>query len=222
MTSRTVLDLFAGLGGFSTAFEESETWTVVQVDIDADFDPDICADVLDLRPADLPAADLIVASPPCKTFSKAAAWADHFDADGSPQTSAARESVTLVYHTLGLIRALAPDYWFLENPAGSAIKHHLGTPQARVTYCQYGEQYMKPTYLWGDHPPMTYRRCARGDACHESRSSADDGGRPMPRDPAERAKVPYELSVAIREAVEAADKNQPLKQTSLCAGSDAY
>jgi len=212
----TVLDLFAGLGGFSSGFEDSGRWRVVQVDIEERFDPDIRADVLELRPDDLPNPDLVLASPPCKCFSRAAAWADHFDSDGTPQTPEARESVALVYHTLGLIEAISPRYWFLENPMGSKINQYLDEPTGRVTYCQYGTSYQKPTYLWGEHPPMTYRWCASGDHCHEHGSLEDERDqRPLPRDPAEQAKVPRDLSESIREAVEDAFENPPPEQTTL-------
>ena len=212
----TVLDLFAGLGGFSSSFEDSGRWRIVQVDVEERFDSDIRADVLELRPDDLPDADLVLASPPCKCFSRAAAWADHFDSDGTPQTPEARESVALVYHTLGLIEAISPGYWFLENPMGSKIKQYLGEPTGRVTYCQYGTTYQKPTYLWGEHPPMTYRWCASGDHCHEHGSLEDERDeRPMPRDPAKRAKVPRELSKSIREAIEDAFENPPPEQATL-------
>ena len=212
----TVLDLFCGLGGFSAAFEDSERWAVTTVDIEERFGPDIQADVLELRPGDLPHADVVVASPPCKCFSRAAAWTDHFDADGKPQTTEAKDSVTLVYHTVGLIRALSPVYWFIENPLGSKIKQYLGDPTARVTYCQYGTSYQKPTYLWGNHPPMTYRWCNRNAHCHEHGSLEDErDNRPLPRDPAEQAKVPHELSESIRDACETAlDGNAP-EQTDL-------
>lgn len=205
MTEYRVLDLFCGLGGFSQAFAESERWTVTTVDVEPRFEPDIQADVFELRPSDFDHEfDVVLASPPCKCFSRAAAWADHFDSDGTPQTPAARESVTLVYHTLELIEALAPRYWFLENPMGSKVKQYLGGPTARVTYCQYGTTYQKPTYLWGEHPPMTYRWCSRSGHCHEHGSLEDEfDERPLPRDPAERAKVPAQLSTAIRDACEA-------------------
>jgi len=217
----TALDLFAGLGGFSSAFEDSGHWRVVQVDIEGRFDPDIRADVLELRPNDLPDADLVLASPPCKCFSRAAAWADHFDGEGTPQTAEARESVALVYHTLGLIEAISPRYWVLENPMGSKIKQYLGEPTARVTYCQYGTTYQKPTYLWGQHPPMSYRWCSDGDQCHEHGSLEDERDqRPLPRDSAKRAKVPRELSKSIREAVKDAFENPPPEQATLFHATD--
>lgn len=214
------LDLFSGLGGFSSAFEDSGRWSVTTVEIAEEFDPDIQADVLELRPGDLPDADLVLASPPCKCLSRAAAWTDHFDA-GVPNTAEARESVALVYHALGLIKANTPEFWFLENPMGSKIKQYLGEPTGRVTYCQYGTTYQKPTYLWGDHPPMSYRWCSAADDCHEHGSIVDEhDGRPLPRDPAERAKVPYGLSESIREAVEEAiDTPQP-EQSELPLMSD--
>lgn len=217
----TCLDLFSGLGGFSSDFRDSDDWRVVTVDREPEFDSDIQADVLELRPGDLPTADLVLASPPCKCFSRAAAWADHFGSDGSPQTPVARESIALVYHTLGLIEAISPRYWFLENPMGSKVKQYLGEPTARVTYCQYGTTYQKPTYLWGQHPPMTYRWCSRGDYCHEHGSLEDEcDERPLPRDPAERAKVPRELSEAIREAVEGAFESPPPEQSTLVTTPD--
>jgi len=226
MTDYAVLDLFCGLGGFSAAFQDSDRWTVTTVDIEARFEPDITADVFELRPSDFEDTfDVVLASPPCKTFSKAAAWQGHYS-DGSPQTKEAREAVGLVFHTVGLIRALDPDYWFLENPEGH-MREFLGRPTGSVTYCQYGAEYMKPTDLWGEHPRMTYRRCRNGDNCHRrSRRSEEkgDGKHPadaLPRDPAERAKVPYELSAAIREASEAGVDGETPEQRTITEAIDA-
>jgi hypothetical protein len=208
--TRHCLDLFAGLGGFSAAFRDSDRWDVTTVDFDERFDVDVHADVFDLRPSDLPDADVVLASPPCNVFSKAAAWQEHWDASGAPRTDAARERVTLVFHTVGVIRGIAPDYWFLENPEGH-LRRFLGRPTGSVTFCQYGTSYQKPTDLWGEHPPMTYRRCRAGDDCHDHGSLEDDRDqRPLPRDPAERAKVPRELSEAILNAVEGRSEQSTL------------
>jgi hypothetical protein len=198
-----VLDLFAGLGGFSAAFEESDRWGVTTVEIEERFNPDIQADVMDLRPADLPDADVVLASPPCTVFSIANQPSPHFDGD-RPTSAEARESIALVYHTIGLIRAINPDYWVLENPRGK-LRAILGQPTGTINYCQYGYDWQKPTDLWGEHPPgFEYRTCPPGAGCHQAGEHGWDTGekRKHFRDPAERAKVPYGVSEAILNAVE--------------------
>lgn len=189
------------------------------VDIEEEFDPDIQADVLNLRPADLPNPDVVLASPPCDVFSLACARDRYWHEDRrEPADPKAREHIALVFHTIGLIRGVSPDFWFLENPRGR-LRWILGVPTGTVTYCQYGEDYQKPTDLWGDHPPgMIYRACSAGDPCHD-RCPRDDGHSGVlansMRDPAERAMVPYELSEAILEAVEGRSE-----QTTLGAATD--
>ena len=213
-----VLDLFCGLGGFSQAFEDSDRWQVTTVDIEARFEPDICADVFDLRPSDFGQVfDVVLASPPCTSFSKANhinTSPNHFK-NGIPQTKQASNHVGLAYHTVGLIRGIGPSYWFLENPT-SHLREFLGRPTGTVTYCQYGKNYQKRTDLWGTHPPITYRACSAGSSCHDpSRLDSDNSKRPMPNDPAERAKVPEDLSTAIRDACEAGLDGEVPEQTTL-------
>lgn len=221
MASKACLDLFCGLGGFHAAFEESDDWDVFTVDIEERFEPDLQADVMDLRPADL--VDLvggydvlvILASPPCAVFCTAGNH-DHWE-DRDPVKPRSREHVTLVYHTLGLIHALSPDYWFLENPRGR-LRWFLGEPEGTVTYCQYGTDYMKPTDLWGNHPPrFVYRSCSHGEDCHVS-NGEDDGTSAiasMPTDYGERSAVPHTLSVAIRDACEEDRRRNAHEQSTL-------
>jgi len=204
--TRHVLDLFCGLGGFSAAFADSEDWSVTTVDIEARFDPDIQADVMDLRPSDLPDADVVLASPPCTEFSPA----QNLNGDHDPDP----DHITLAYHTLGIIHGIDPDYWFLENPWGR-LRSYIGTPTATVTYCQYGERTMKPTDLWGDHPPMTYRRCSRGDSCHVNTREGSNELRKDGRTTAQKAVVPYNLSEAICKAVDAAYAGEAYEQETL-------
>lgn len=219
-----VLDLYCGLGGFSQAFADSDRWDVTTVDVNARFDPDIQADVFDLRPSDFSTEfDVVLASPPCTQFSLAASSLERI-VDGEPQTDDARDAVGLVYHTLGLIHGLTPRFWFMENPQGF-LRQVIGPPTGRVTYCQYGADYMKPTDLWGDHPPMTYDACSYGDDCHTYNTDCDHGGegnvRTMFRDedggtdPAVRSKVPRGLSEAIRDACEAVLDGETAVQTEL-------
>lgn len=212
--TRHCLDLFAGLGGFSAAFADADGWDVTTVDQNGEFGPDIQADILELTPDDLPEADVVLASPPCVDFS-VACITDKWDHDEErrprhlPEKQQIAHSMKLVFHTLWLIRGLQPEWWFMENPKGMLHKW-IGEPQGTVHYCQYGADFMKPTNLWGRHPPsMTYRQCARRSDCHvsnpwevntfrdESRTRAVDRS-----NSAERAEVPYGLSEAILEAVE--------------------
>lgn len=228
---RVCLDLFAGLGGredtehgFSSAFQAADGWEVFTVDVRDDFAPDLCADVLDLRPSDL--RDLIgdydvlviLAGHPCTLFSTAGNH-DEWDFEAhEPNGDRARRHTAMLFHTLGLIRALAPDYWYLENPKASRINWLIGSPEATVTYCQYGMSYQKPTGLWGDHAPgMTYKSCPRAAKCHTSNTD-DDGTSAvdsMPGDTAERSLFPRELSEAIREAVDTAIDGPTTEQSDL-------
>jgi hypothetical protein len=198
-----VVDLCAGKGGLSQAFADAEDWSVTTVDIQERFDPDIQADVLDLRPDDLPDAEVFLAGPPCTTMSVAGNQTDHY-VDGEPNSELARTHVALAYHVVGLIRAKSPKWWFVENPRGR-MRRYLGQPTGTVTLCQYGYDWQKPTDLWGEHPPsFRYRRCSPGADCHVSGPSGFDSGDGVShaRDPAERAKMPQGLSEAILNAVE--------------------
>ena len=219
MSKYRVLDLFSGLGGFSQAFVKSDRWDVTTVEIDPEFDPDIVADVFDLRPSDFDDFDVILASPPCTQFSFAASSLERF-VDGEPQTDDACDAVALVYHTIGLIRGLSPEFWFLENPQGW-LRQVIGDPDARVTFCQYGAVWMKPTDLWGDHPDAWMpRSCSYGDDCHAYNTDCDHGGLGScavsgTRDSSERAKIPYDLSESIRDACERTlDGDAPVQTTT--------
>jgi hypothetical protein len=217
MTTYHVLDLFCGLGGFSAAFEDSDRWDVTTVDIEDRFDPDVTADVFDLRPSDIDTEfDVVLASVPCTVFSPAGnhdLW-DHDEQE--PIAEKSRDHVALAHHTVGLMHGLSPDYWFLENPTGR-LRWVLGPPTGQVTYCQYGRDYQKRTDLWGDHPPMQYDSCRSGERCHK-RNVDHDGTSAvasMDNDVAERSKVPYDLSETIRDACERALDGEAVTCTEL-------
>lgn len=236
--TRVCLDLFSGLGGFSAAFDDADSWEVVTVDVEERFDPDLRADVLGLGPRDL--LDVIgyerdeigvlvvLAGHPCTYFTpirSVTAGGDPAWDGGQPATDECRRHVALAHHALGLVAALAPDWWFLENPRGR-LQDVIGPPTAAVWYCQYGHENAKPTHLWGDHPPtFRPRTCSYGaDDCHhvKTKSYKEHGGGSDNRqgiltetDSVERATVPYGLSRAILEAVEAAAEQPHRRQASL-------
>jgi hypothetical protein len=209
MSEYHVLDLFCGLGGFSSAFDDSDRWAVTTVDIEARFDPGIQADVFNLRPSDFEREfDVVLASPPCTQFSPVQNLNGDHEPDG--------DHIALVHHALGLIRGLRPAYWVLENPRGR-LRSYIGKPTTTVTYCQYGQQRMKPTDLWGQHPPQFVgRRCGYGDDCHMNTRAGSNAAREVGyTTAAECAKVPYDLSNAVREACERALDGEVAEQVEL-------
>lgn len=219
MTDYSVLDLFAGLGGFSSAFAESERWRVTTVDINERFDPDIQADVFELRPSDFSgrAFEVVLAGVPCQFLSTAGNHEKWNHEAKEPTAPESRDAVALFYHTPGLIRALNPDFWYVENPRRSRIRWFIGPPDEWVSYCQYGMDYQKQTGLWGEFAPMLFEQCSGEGFCHNNNTEGDgySAVQFMPSDTAERAKVPYKLSEAIRDACEAALDGDVAEQAKL-------
>lgn len=164
-----VLDLFAGLCGWSQPFAE-RGHEVFSVDLDERFDVSLHADILTLTAGDLPwRPDIILASPPCEAFSVMTIgrnWAPGRVA----KTDKARIGVALVEATRRLIDDLSPTFFVVENPRAMLRKLPALSDLERrtVTYCQYGEPFMKPTDLWGGFPPSLVLRpmCRKLAPCH--------------------------------------------------------
>jgi hypothetical protein len=224
-----VLDLFAGLEGWSAPFRERDH-DVISVDIDPRFDVSLCMDVLELSPDDLPwTPDIVLASPPCEGFSVMTigrSWSKpypgtpyaHLRAETEPKTETAALGLRLVEKTLELLQVLGPRYFVIENPRAKLRKLGVvaGLDRRTVTYCQYGRPYMKPTDLWGGFPPSLELRppCSNGDPCHVraprgSRTGVQGelahlagGSEERKSLSALRAKVPEELALAVCLAAE--------------------
>ena len=149
-----VLDLFAGLGGWSRpAIARGDD--VVTVDFDERFGTTIVADVLTLSADELGGPySLVVASPPCEAFSTLA-FGFHWFPGRVPKTEKAATSIELVRKTIELVRELDPPFWIIENPVGMLRKLPVvgGLERRTVTYCRFGEPFRKPTDLWGGFPP---------------------------------------------------------------------
>lgn len=200
-----VLDLFAGLKGWSEPFAE-RGHEVFSIELDKGF-PGISlyADIINVTKADIPwQPDIILASPPCQGFS-VMCIGRNWNKDHTPKTDKARQSITLVEKTLSLIADLAPQYFVIENPRAKLRKmpqmQHL--ERRTVTYCQYGENRMKPTDLWGRFPaslnlaPM----CKNGMPCHVAAPRGSTTGT-QGMDSAESAKIPAPLALSVCLAAE--------------------
>jgi len=198
-----VLDLFSGLGGFSKPFAD-RGHEVTTLDMNPSFWPDIKANLMRLAVDDprVQGFDVILASPPCETFS-VARIAKNWVSPGVPRSDAARSAIELVRHTLAMIDRAAPRFWVMENPNGM-LKTVIGPPIAVITLCQYGAKWQKPTCLWGRFPPGAIRpRCSPGASCHEAAPRGSGSGVQGVRDPAERARMPYGLGEALCITMEA-------------------
>lgn len=203
-----VIDLFSGLGGFSEAFLH-RGHAVVRYDNDERFlhvQNTIIKDVLDLTMQDLAGADVVLASPPCRCFSVAA---DHYHWPNGRPTAETLEQIRLVEHTVKIIMNANPEYWILENPAGR-MRNVLGKPAKHTAWCAWGTPYKKPTDLWGKIPPIDWRIPRKW----EPNPSGGAGNRfrndPYPRDPARRALIPYQFSLAVCLACEGVSSQQTL------------
>lgn len=167
-----MLDLCSGLKGASQAMRQ-RGWKVISIDNNIKFKPDIVADIRDFSwRGDYPT--LIWASPPCDEFSR----------EFMPWCSTGKSpDMSIVLACKRIIDESAPNFWVIENVKG-AVKYFesiLGRP--RTVY--------NPYYLWGNFPLLDRLKIKRKKK--EAYSSTQK---------AERAKVPYSISLAMALGIE--------------------
>ena len=152
-----VLDLFSGLGGWSAAFKD-RGHEVTTIDLDYRFNPTYCRNIGNIQDlSEYGTFDIILASPPCQTFSMAAIYLNW--EKGKPSSVKVKSAIQLVEHTQKLLKESNPSFWVMENPHGM-LRKIIGEPETIVDYCQYGMPYKKPTDLWGTLPAsFTALRC---------------------------------------------------------------
>lgn len=135
-----VIDLFCGCGGFSLGFDyldhdfeliyALDNWQIACDSYKANF-PNVdidCRDALKVQPSEIPKADVIIGSPPCKDFSSA-------------KMSNRDPDLRLVNWFFSVIEHHQPEYWIMENVVHlqKFIKcwyyifsmHEYGVPQIR-------------------------------------------------------------------------------------------
>ena len=208
-----VLELFAGTRSIGKAFEQ-RGHEVFSVEWSKDFENiDLYEDISKVTAEDIlklfGKPDVIWASPDCTTFS-IAAISHHRKKNpetGSlePVSAYAKFCDRVDKHVLELIGQLQPKYYFIENPRGGMRKMEWmkNLPRYTVTYCQYGDNRMKPTDIWTNHPnPEFLPMCHNGDPCHVPAPRGSKTGTQGLKGSRERSVIPQKLCehiVDIRE-----------------------
>lgn len=208
-----VLELFAGTRSIGRAFE-SRGHEVFSVEWDRRFENiDLYDDIGSLSAQDIldkfGKPDVIWASPDCTTFS-VAAISHHRRKNPStgsldPISDYAKYCDAVDKHVIELIKELNPRYYFIENPLGGLRKMDWmkDLPRYTVTYCQYGEQRMKPTDIWTNHPNPCFKPpCRNGDPCHIAAPRGAQTGTQGIKGSIERSKIPEELCKHIVDICE--------------------
>jgi hypothetical protein len=147
---------------------------VITLDLEPSFEADLTMDIREFAKDPYKHVreqpDVILASPPCEAFS-VMTIGRNWTLDHEPKTEKAALAIELVRATMLTIGRLRPLYWVMENPRAKLRRLMPdGIDRVTVTYCQYGEPYMKPTDLWGGFPPSWSPRpmCRPKSPCHAS------------------------------------------------------
>lgn len=196
-----VLELFCGTKSVSNAFK-AKGHEVFTVDWEKKFEPTLCADIGTLTVDDViqlcgGIPDVIWLSPDCTTYS-VAAISKHRIKEPCGNLKAISEYATFCdkvnSHIIDVVvNQIKPKYWFIENPRAGFRKMDFvkGLPRYTVTYCQYGENRMKPTDIFTNHPkPMFKPPCKNGDKCHESAPRGARTGTQGIKGAIDKARIP--------------------------------
>lgn len=200
-----VLELFAGSRSIGKMAERMGM-EVYSSDINNFDDIHYVVDILEFDVSKVPfKPDIIWASPPCTSFSVASIgrhW--YLDKDNIPQpkTESALLGKLLALKTIEIIEYFDPRFFFIENPRGMLRKmdfmNNKNFWRTSVTYCQYGDERMKPTDIWTNNVYWSPRpMCKNGDACHVSAPRGSRTGTQGLSNAYERSKLPNLLCYEI-------------------------
>lgn len=208
-----VLELFAGQRCIGKAFQSkghdvfSVEWDTHHSDISwyEDISKITSHDILEKfgKP------NVIWASPDCTSFSIAAIshhrTKNPITGNLDPKSEYAKFCDMVDQHVLKLIEELQPKFYFIENPRGGMRKMTWMKPYPRytVTYCQYGDERMKPTDIWTNHPNPKFKpMCKNGSPCHVSAPRGSKTGTQGRKGSVERSLIPEELCKHIVDICE--------------------
>lgn len=202
-----ILELYAGSKSIGKVAEKLG-YEVFSSDIEQFGGIDYVVDILEFDYSKVPfVPDAIWASPPCTGFSVASIgthWGGGYRGY-EPKTDTARLGIKLVEKTLEIIehyKKLNPNLvWYMENPRGVLRKLDIVKDlpiRNSVTYCQYGDERMKPTDIWTNNKNWKPKpMCKNGDKCHISAPRGSKTGTQGRKGAFERSKIPEELCLEV-------------------------
>lgn len=203
-----ILDLFCGTKSIGNSFTQ-QGFEVITLDSDKQFKPNIVSDILkwDYKILPMNYFDVIWASPPCQCFS-VASIGKYWRKGGVPKDAKAIEAQEIVLKTLEIIKYFNPQYWFIENPRAMLRKmpFMLFLPRQTITYCQYGDDRMKPTDIWGTFPEgFKIMSCKNGSNCHISAPRGSRTGTQGIKTSIDRSRIPeffcQSLAISIKKEI---------------------
>ena len=198
-----ILELFSATESISKVARARghKTFTV---DNNSEFRPDVCCDILNLKlTKEFNEVDVLWASPPCTCFSVASissSWIGNYH----PKRVETALGMAYVLKTLEIIKEIKKKnpnlIWFIENPRGVLRKMGFmeGLDRRTVTYCQYGDDRMKPTDIWTNCKSWNPKpMCKNGDSCHVSAPRGSRTGTQGLKGSKDRSVIPEELCLEI-------------------------
>ena len=204
-----LLELFAGSRSVGKQAEDIG-YEVYSSDINAFKDINYVSDILQFDTDKVPfIPDIIWASPPC-TFFSVASIGRHWNIDNTPKTDNAVLGVKIVQKTIDIIKhyqQLNPNLiYFVENPRGKLRKLPVTDffdKRHTVTYCQYGDNRMKPTDIWTNSDKWIPRSiCKNGDTCHEAAPRGSQTGTQGIKGDYNRSMIPKQLCLEILKSTQ--------------------
>lgn len=200
-----MLELFAGTRSISKAFKK-RGYKVFSIEWNKDFENiDLYEDINNVSAEDIinlcgEIPDIIWASPDCTTYSIAGISHHRKKNNETGNLDAVSDYAKFCdktnKHVLDLIKKLKPKLYFIENPRGGLRKMDFMKDLFRytVTYCQYGDNRMKPTDIWTNHPNPKFKpMCKNGDNCHEKAPRGSRTGTQGLKGAKERSVIPEQL-----------------------------
>ena len=117
-----------------------------------------------------------------------------------PKTDSAKLGIEIAKKTIEIINFYKPKYYFIENPRGLLRKMDFmkNLPRQTISYCQYGDDRMKPTDIWTNNIFWNPRPiCKNGEACHDEAPRGSRTGTQGLSNAYERSKIPKLLCYEI-------------------------